>query len=79
MALDSTSCDGELSEVLCTGRAAEHCPNTNASDDLCDKIFTAFLKNVSDCKYSDLSELNQTKFNFSKPDSLILVHINIDL
>jgi len=73
MALDSTSCDGELLEVLRTSRAAEHCQNTNTSDDLCDKIF----KNILDCNYSDLSKLNQTKFNFNKPDSLILVHINI--
>jgi len=61
---------------LAHGQAAKHCPNTNTSDDLCDKIFTSFLKNVSDCKYLDLSELNQTKFDFSKPDFLILVHIN---
>ena len=44
------SCDGELSETLCTSQAVD--PNNEPSE-MCDQIFNSITSNIADCDYFD--------------------------
>ena len=44
------SCDGELSEALCTSRAPD--PNNEPSE-MCDQIFNLITSNIADRDYID--------------------------
>ena len=44
------SCDGELSEALCTSRAAD--PNNEPSE-MYDQIFNLITSDIADCDYID--------------------------
>ena len=62
----------ELSEALCTSRAAD--PN-NEPNKMCDQIFNSITSNIADCDYIDFND-NGLNFWIGN-DSLILVHLNI--
>ena len=64
-------CDGELSEALCTSRAAD--PNNEPSE-MCDQIFNPITSNIADCDYIDFYDNSFNLWNAN--DSLILVHLN---
>ena len=66
------SCDGELSEALCTSRAAD--PNNEPSE-MCNQIFISITFNIADCDYIDFYDKSLNFWNGN--DSLILVHLNI--
>ena len=66
------SCDGELSEALCTSRAADP---KNEPSEMCDQIFNSITSNIADCDYIDFYDNNLNLWNGN--DSLILVHLNI--
>ena len=63
---------GELSEALCTSRAAD--PNNEPSE-ICDQIFNSITSNIDDCDYIDFYDNSSNLWNGN--DSLILVHLNI--
>ena len=66
------SCDRELSEALCTSRAAD--PN-NEPGEMCDQIFNLITSNIADCDYIDFYDNSLNFWNGN--NSLILVHLNI--
>ena len=65
MALDGVLCDGELSEFLRLGRAADQFPIGNGIYKLCD-IFSSYPKNMK-CDYLDLDKTDQHNVTLSKP------------
>ena len=71
MALE-LSCDGELSEALCTSQAADlfHQPSQ-----LCDQIFNSMTNNVINCEYLDMYDKTLNLQNDC--NSMILMHLNI--
>ena len=66
------SCDGELSETLCTSRAAD--PYHERSK-MCHQIFNSITSNIADCNYIDFYDNSLNFWNGN--DSLILVHLNV--
>ena len=79
MVLDGVLCNGELSEFLRMGQAANQIPISIGTDELCRNIFSSYLKNCIKCNYLDLNKTVQHAVTFNNPDSLILMHINIRL
>ena len=66
------SCEGELSEALCTSRAAD--PNNEPSE-MCDQNFNSITSNTADFDYIAFYD-NSLNF-WNGHDSLILGHLNI--
>ena len=61
------SCDGKLSEALCTSRVSD--PNNEPSE-MCDQIFNSITSNIADCDYIDFYDNSLDFWNGN--DSLIL-------
>ena len=74
MALD-VSCDRKLSELRNTSQAAEQHLIVSETEELCDKIYESFSKNILKCHYFDTYKNNQ--INMKDNNSLSIINLNI--
>ena len=77
MALDNMLCDRDLSEFLCTSRAADHCPVVNDTEVICDQISESLCNNIHECVYLDISKTNDPCVRENTSDSLTVLHLYI--